>query len=95
MVSLDGRFVWVAVRGADHLVTLSLADGPEKPRLVGTVDCGGHWPRDLALDFWRNRLYVANERSGDVTWFDVDPETGRPSRAGSLPVPAATCVLLG
>lgn len=95
VVAPDGDFVWVAVRGADTLVTLSLADGAERPRLTGTVDCGGRWPRDLALDPWRGRLYAANERSGDVTWFDVEPVTGRPLRAGSLPVPAATCVLLG
>ncbi|MEV7521213.1 lactonase family protein [Streptomyces sp. NPDC091371] len=93
-VALDGRFLWVAVRGADVLATLSLADGSDKPRLTGAVDCGGHWPRDLAIDLYRNRLYAANERSGDVTWFDVDPETGQPRRAGSLPVPAATCVLI-
>ena len=28
-------------------------------------------------------LYAANERSGDVTWFDVDPVTGTPHRAGA------------
>ncbi|MFJ8013404.1 lactonase family protein [Streptomyces sp. NPDC096339] len=92
-VARDGRFVWVAVRGADVLVTFSLAGGAEEPRRAGAVDCGGRWPRDLALDVWRDRLYAANEHSGDVTWFDVDPATGQPRRAGSLPVPAATCVL--
>ncbi|MEU6309530.1 lactonase family protein [Streptomyces sp. NPDC047014] len=95
VASPDGRFVWAAVRGADTLVTFSLADGPEKPLLTGTVDCGGQWPRDLAADPSGRRLYAANEHSGDVTWFDVDPLTGRPHRAGSLAVPAATCVLLG
>ncbi|MFD9726387.1 lactonase family protein [Streptomyces sp. NPDC059072] len=93
VVARDGRFVWVAVRGTDTLVTFSLADGPEEPRRTDTVECGGRWPRDLALDPWGTRLYAANEHSGDVTWFDVDPVTGRPGRAGSLPVPAATCVL--
>lgn len=93
VVARDGRFVWVAVRGADSLVTFSLAEGPEEPRRTGAVDCGGRWPRDLALDPRGNRLYAANEHSGDVTWFDVDRATGRPRRAGSLPVPAATCVL--
>ncbi|WP_327734122.1 lactonase family protein [Streptomyces nojiriensis] len=95
VASPDGRFVWAAVRGADAIVTLSLADGPGKPRLTGAVDCGGAWPRDLAADPSGNRLYAANERSGDVTWFDVDPLTGQPHRAGSLAVPAATCVVLG
>ncbi|MFI8341075.1 lactonase family protein [Streptomyces sp. NPDC085639] len=95
VASPDGRFVWAAVRGADTVVTLSLAGGPGAPRLTGTVSCGGHWPRDLAVDPSGNRLYAANERSGDVTWFDVDPLTGQPHRAGSLAVPAATCVVLG
>ncbi|MFD9160930.1 lactonase family protein [Streptomyces sp. NPDC059558] len=95
VASPGGRFVWAAVRGADTVVTLSLAGGPGAPRLTGTVSCGGHWPRDLAVDPSGSRLYAANERSGDVTWFDVDPLTGQPHRAGSLAVPAATCVVLG
>lgn len=95
VASPDGRFVWAAVRGADVIVTLSLADGAEKPQLTGTVPCGGRWPRDLAADPSGRRLYAANEHSGDVTWFEVDPLTGRPRRAGSVAVPAATCVVFG
>ncbi|MFD3755543.1 lactonase family protein [Streptomyces sp. NPDC058622] len=93
VVSPDGRFVWIAVRGADTIVTLSLAGRAEKPQLTDTVDCGGSWPRDLVADPAGRRLYAANEHSGDVTWFDVDPLTGRPRRAGSVAVPAATCVV--
>ncbi|MGW5847585.1 lactonase family protein [Streptomyces sp. NPDC055254] len=95
VASPDGGFLWAAVRGADTIATFSLADGPEAPRLTSTVDCGGSWPRDLAADPSGRRLYAANERSGDVTWFDVDPLTGRPVRAGSVAVPAATCVVFG
>ncbi|MCX5379826.1 lactonase family protein [Streptomyces sp. NBC_00091] len=94
-VSPDGRFVWAAVRGADTLVTFSLAGGPEQPRLTGTAGCGGRWPRDLAVDPSGRRLYAANEHSGDVTWFEVDPRTGDPRRAGSVAVPAASCVVFG
>ncbi|MCX4524546.1 MULTISPECIES: lactonase family protein [unclassified Streptomyces] len=95
VASPDGRFVWAAVRGADVIVTLSLADGAEKPQLTGTVSCGGRWPRDLAADPSGRRLYAANEHSGDVAWFDVDPLTGLPRRAGSVAVPAASCVVFG
>ncbi|MFG2710630.1 lactonase family protein [Streptomyces goshikiensis] len=95
VASPDGRFVWAAVRGADVIVTLSLADGVEKPQLTGAVPCGGRWPRDLAADPSGRRLYAANEHSGDVTWFEVDPLTGQPRRAGSVAVPAATCVVFG
>ncbi|WP_435885552.1 lactonase family protein [Streptomyces subrutilus] len=95
VASPDGRFVWAALRGADAIATLALAAGAEEPRLTGTVDCGGSWPRDLAADPSGRRLYAANEHSGDVTWFDVDPLTGLPRRAGSVAVPAATCVVFG
>ncbi|MFD3719176.1 lactonase family protein [Streptomyces sp. NPDC058674] len=93
VASPDGRFVWAAVRGADVIVTLSLAGGAEEPRRTDTVACGGSWPRDLAVDPSGRRLYAANERSGEVTWFDVDPLSGRPGKAGSVAVPAATCVV--
>ncbi|MFJ2671791.1 lactonase family protein [Streptomyces sp. NPDC087525] len=95
VVSHDGRFVWAAVRGHDSIAVLALDATYEKAELVTSVDCGGRWPRDLALDPAGNRLYAANEHSGDVTWFDVDPATGIPVRAGSLAVPAASCVVFG
>lgn len=92
-VAPDGRFLWAANRGQDSISVLALDDSGEKPVLTGTVDCGGRWPRDLVLDPGGRRLYVANERSGDVTWFDIDPLTGIPARSGSVGVAAASCVV--
>ena len=91
----DGRFLWAAVRGDDTLAVLALDAAGDTARLVASVPCGGHWPRDLTLAPSGRHLYAANERSGDVTWFTVDPETGLPERAGSVPAPAASCVVLG
>ncbi|MEW5627046.1 lactonase family protein [Streptomyces hydrogenans] len=95
VVAPDGRFLWVAVRGTDTLAVLVLSPAGDEAIRSATVSCGGSWPRDLALDPSGRRLYAANERSGDVTWFDVDPETGTPVRAGSVEVPAVTCVVFG
>lgn len=95
VVSRDGRFVWTANRGHDSISVLSLDATRERAELVTTVGCGGRWPRDLALGPGGDRLYAANEHSGDVTWFDIDPLTGIPSPAGSLEVPAASCVIFG
>ncbi|MER7707831.1 lactonase family protein [Kitasatospora sp. NPDC097605] len=95
VVSRDGRFLWVAVRGSDTVAVLALDADGERARAVASVPCGGEWPRDLVLDPSGTRLYAANERSGDVTWFDLDGDTGLPRRAGSLPVPAASTVLFG
>ncbi|MER7515426.1 lactonase family protein [Streptomyces sp. NPDC126499] len=91
----DGRFLWVAVRGTDTLAVLALDADGAAARPVASVPCGGHWPRDLALGPSGRHLYAANERSGDVTWFTLDPQTGVPARAGSLPAPAASCVVFG
>ncbi|MFI6896481.1 lactonase family protein [Streptomyces sp. NPDC050256] len=95
VVAHDGRFLWVANRGHDSISVLALDATGEQVSLVTTVSCGGHWPRDLALDPTGRRLYAANERSGDVSWFTVDRETGVPAPEGSLEVPAASCVIFG
>ncbi|MCX5383845.1 lactonase family protein [Streptomyces sp. NBC_00083] len=93
VVGHDGRFLWAANRGHDSLAVLALDEGADRPRFVTTVGCGGHWPRDLTLDPSGRRLYASNERSGDVTWFSIDPATGIPARAGSIEAPAASCVV--
>ncbi|MFI0773960.1 lactonase family protein [Streptomyces sp. NPDC021212] len=95
VVSPDGRFVWVASRGHDSVATLALDTPGDRMELVTTTPCGGHWPRDLTLDPSGSRLYVANERSGEVTWFGLDPTTGVPGRGGSIEASAASCVLFG
>ncbi|WP_044579070.1 lactonase family protein [Streptomyces iranensis] len=95
VVSGDGRFVWAANRGHDSIATLALDASGDRMELVTTTPCGGHWPRDLTLGPSGRRLYVSNERSGDVTWFDIDPSSGVPRREGSVPAPAASCVVFG
>ncbi|MFV5993118.1 lactonase family protein [Streptomyces sp. NPDC056231] len=93
VVSRDGRFLWAANRGHDSIAVLTLDATGEKASLVTTVSCGGHWPRDLALDPTGQWLYAANERSGNVSWFAVDPSTGIPRHTGSLTAPAVSCVI--
>lgn len=89
-VSPDGRFVWTATRGVDVLSVLAV-EGADL-RLVTTVPCGGRWPR--AITYAAGTLYVANQHSGNVTWFTPDQATGVPVRGGSIEAPAASCVVL-
>ena len=95
VVSADGRFAWATSRGPDNIAVLKVTHRGEHLELVDTVPCGGSWPRHLTLDPSGTRLYVANERSGDVSWFDVDQTTGIPKQTGSLALPAASCVVFG
>ena len=91
VASPDGRHLWTATRGEDVLSTFAVED--DGLRLLGTVPCGGHWPRALAES--AGFLYAANERSGEITWFAVDPGTGLPRYEGALDVPSASCVVFG
>ncbi|MER5946740.1 lactonase family protein [Streptomyces sp. NPDC001904] len=95
VVAPDGRFLWTATRGEDVISVFALDGTGGTATLLTTVPCGGHWPRDLAIDPSGRFLYAANERSGDVTWFTVAPETGVPVRGGSVRVQAASCVVFG
>ncbi|MBB5938461.1 lactonase family protein [Streptomyces zagrosensis] len=93
VIAADGRYAWVANRGHDSLAVLNVSAAGDQLTLSTTVDCGGHWPRHLTLAPTGERLYVANERSGDVAWFDIDAPTGVPAWAGSVDAPAASCVV--
>ncbi len=86
----DGRFVYVANRGPDTVSVFAWE--PDGATLVAEVECGGHWPRHLAL--LGDHLYVANERSHTVTIFRIDRDTGIPQAQGE-PVGegSPTCVL--
>jgi 6-phosphogluconolactonase len=86
----DGRFVYVANRGPDTVAVFAWE--PEGATLIAEVAAGGVWPRHLAL--LGDHLYVANERSHNVTVFRIDHETGLPQAQGQ-PVSegSPTCVL--
>lgn len=93
VIAPDGRFAWVANRGHDSIAVIGLDRSGTGMELLGTVECGGRWPRDLAIDPTGRRLYAANEHSGDVSWFDIDQTSGRPLLAGALATPAPSCVI--
>jgi 6-phosphogluconolactonase len=89
-VDIDGRFAYVANRGADVVGTIALDGGSVTP--IADTPTGGAWPRHLAVI--GTHLYVANERSHDVTVFDLDPSTGVPTATGfALAIPSPGCIL--
>jgi 6-phosphogluconolactonase len=95
LVSPDGRFLYTACRGADSVTVFGLADAAA-PERAGVVPSGGAWPRDIALAGDGRLLLCANQESGTVTVFRVDPVTGVPARTGAtLTVPAPVCILEG
>jgi 6-phosphogluconolactonase len=76
------------VRGSNRIAVLRLRDDALEP--VADVDCGGDWPRHLALE--GDRLHVANQRSHDVTTFRIGDD-GIPRPTGSTAVPSPAFLL--
>jgi 6-phosphogluconolactonase len=84
-VSPTGTHVYVSNRGHNSTAVFATSDGGSALTLVAAPSCNGNWPRHLSLDPAGARLYVANQRSGDISWFPIDPATGVPSAvAGKL-----------
>lgn len=95
VLSGDGLYAWAANRSDDSLAVFGLNGQQGEAELLTTVPCGGMWPRALNLHPSGRWLYVANEHSGNVTWFTVEGTGGVPYRAGYVEVPAASWVEFG
>lgn len=88
-LSEDGKFAYVANRGADCITVFAVDNGQLRP--VADVPSGGEWPRHFALT--GPYLYVANQNSDTVVTFKIDPETGIPEQTAVLDVPSPACIL--
>jgi 6-phosphogluconolactonase len=88
----DGRVVYTSTRGADVVTTHEVGADGTALRPVADTPSGGHWPRDFCVDGpW---MHVANERSGVIATFRLDPRTGVPEPVGPpAPVPSPVCVV--
>ncbi|MFG3136315.1 lactonase family protein [Streptomyces sp. NPDC048211] len=94
LVTGDGRFAYLANRGHNSLTRYAVEDGGAALRLLDTVPVGGDFPRHTAFSPDGTLLFAANQRSGTVTAFRVDGDTGALTPSGTpFPAPAAVCVL--
>ena len=94
IISADGRYLYCCNR-LHNSVAIFAIQGTGTPRLVGEEWTRGDYPRNCALDPTGRFLYVAHNRSDNVTTFRVDDEglrfTGQYVAVGS---PAVTAFLL-
>lgn len=75
MITPDGRFLYVALRGINQLISFEL-DEKGIPRRRGAICCGGINPRGLSIDPDGMFLYSCNTESDDITCFKIQEDGG-------------------
>lgn len=94
VVTVDGRYAYLANRGHNSLTRYAVEAGGSRLRLLDTVPVGGDFPRHIALSPSGGLLFAANQRSGTVTVFHVDRPSGELRSAGpAFTSPVAVCAL--
>ncbi|OLL31565.1 6-phosphogluconolactonase [Burkholderia sp. SRS-W-2-2016] len=81
-LSHDGRFVYVENRGENSLVVYRVNPHTGELSLLQRVSSGGEKPWGFGIDATGKWLLVANQRSGKVTVFGIDTESGTLSDTG-------------
>ncbi|CAG4922632.1 6-phosphogluconolactonase [Paraburkholderia saeva] len=75
-VSPDGRFVYVEDRGENSLVVYRVNSNSGELSLVQRTPSGGDRPWGFEIDSSGKWMVVANQRSGKVNVFSIDPSSG-------------------
>jgi 6-phosphogluconolactonase (cycloisomerase 2 family) len=81
VISPDGRFLYAANRLHDTIAICAI-DGSGRLRLMGEVSTMGDYPRHCTFDPSGRFFYVSNQRSDNITCFEVQRRTGLLSFTG-------------
>jgi 6-phosphogluconolactonase len=72
------QFLYGSNRGENTIVVFKIeSDG--KLKLAGRTSCGGDWPRNFVIDPTGRYLLTANQKSGNIVLYKIDPKTGLPA----------------
>ncbi len=94
LVTRNGRFAYLANRGHNSLTRYAVEAAGARLRLLDAVPVGGDFPRQIAFSPDERLLFAANQKSGSVTVFSVDPDTGTLAGTGvPFAAPMPVCVL--
>jgi 6-phosphogluconolactonase len=88
-----GRFVYLANRLDDFMVSYSISASDGKLTLMERTSCGGKTPRHIALDPTEKWLLVANQATDNISVFARDSKTGKLANEGkSFPLSRPQCI---
>jgi 6-phosphogluconolactonase len=95
-VAPDGRYLYASNRGdANNLAIFAIDSSSGKLTIKGFQSTLGKMPRNFVIDPSGRWLLAANQGTGNVVVFRIDPHTGLPKPTGKqIAVPAAVCLKL-
>lgn len=73
----DGELLFGSNRGHNSLVGFRINKEDGSLDLIDHFSVQGDWPRNFAIDPSGKFVYVANQNSGNISVFDLDPVTGK------------------
>ena len=92
-ISADGRFLYGSNRGDNSIAIFVIESNTKNLISVGTVSTEGNWPRNFVLSPDGKFMLVANQRSGNITVFSVNPQNGIPEFTGKeIKLPSPVCL---
>lgn len=88
VIDPTGRFLYTVMRGSNRLVAVDA----DTLTPIADLPSGGDTPRGMCIV--GNLLFVANQGSGTITAFQLNPQTGVPMMVGMpLFIDTPTCLL--
>jgi 6-phosphogluconolactonase len=85
----NGKFLFASNRGHDSIAVIAIDTNTGKLAPVEYVPTQGKTPRNFELDPTGSRLVVANQDTGNIVFFRINPQTGHLTPTGQdLKVPS-------
>lgn len=92
-ISKDGKYLYGSNRGHNSVTVFTVDTDSQKLTFKTTVDVHGNWPRNFSLTPDGDFMLVANQRSGNITVFKMNKETGVPEFTGKeIKLPSPVCI---
>lgn len=93
-LSQDGKFLYASNRELYNNITCFKIRKDGSLSFVQQIRTQGNWPRNFALSQDDNYLFVANQKSNDITVFKRDKRTGKLQFTGiKAPLPSPVCLI--
>jgi 6-phosphogluconolactonase len=87
----SGKYLYGSNRGENTIVVFTIeSDG--KLSLSGRTSCGGNWPRNFVIDPSGKYILVGNQKSGEISLFRIDANTGMPNYTEDYKFGAPVCL---